>query len=140
MSRLIAQVATAVIVKGVRTVIPAGDPLPDDLPEHDKRELQAARLAEPEDADAKAAAESEKAEAKGRARYQAERKAVQAAQASIAPAAPAEPVAANDAATDAEVTGDGSGEALPPISDADPVTEPSEAKATKLTRRTKVQP
>ena len=44
MSKLIAMVATAVLVDGVRTVIQPGEPLPE-LPEHDEGELLANGMA-----------------------------------------------------------------------------------------------
>ncbi|MBF5006365.1 hypothetical protein [Diaphorobacter caeni] len=44
MSRLIAMVATAVLVNGERTVIQPGEPLPE-LPEHDEGELLANGMA-----------------------------------------------------------------------------------------------
>lgn len=85
MSRLIAQVATAVLVDGVRTVIAAGQPLPDELNEHDQRELESNKLATREGAEARAAAKEKAAEAKGRAAFEAERQAAQAAQQSTQP-------------------------------------------------------
>lgn len=85
MSKLIALVATAVMVDGARTVIKPGEELPE-LPAHDAAALVASGAAE--DAAAKAAAE--KAQAKEDARYAADfraaRKRVQAEQASTAPA------------------------------------------------------
>ncbi|MFC4922918.1 hypothetical protein [Delftia deserti] len=51
MSQLIALVATAVLINGVRTVIQPGEPLPD-LSKHDARELVGSGAAEPEGAQA----------------------------------------------------------------------------------------
>lgn len=75
MSKLIAMVATAVVINGVRTVIQPGERLPD-LSKHDERELMqsgAAENQEDKDALAKAdaaaveAAEADFAEARKRA-------------------------------------------------------------------------
>jgi hypothetical protein len=81
MSKLIAMVATAVLVNGQRTVIQAGEELPE-LPEHDVKELMASGAAvDP----AKVKNEEEAAAltrvAAGR-HFQKEREAVQAAAAS----------------------------------------------------------
>ena len=51
MSQLIALVATAVLINGVRTVIQPGEPLPE-LSKHDARELVGSGAAEPEGAQA----------------------------------------------------------------------------------------
>ena len=85
MSKLIAIVATAVVINGVRTVIQPGEPLPD-LSKHDERELLKSGSAQhtgdqaaldKANAAAVAAAEADFAEARkraeeeGRARQQA---------------------------------------------------------------------
>lgn len=46
MPKLIALVATAVLINGERTVIQPGEPLPDDLPTHDANELVGSGAAE----------------------------------------------------------------------------------------------
>ncbi len=51
MSKLIALVATAVLIDGQRTIIQPGEPLPD-LSKHDARELVGSGAAEPEGAQA----------------------------------------------------------------------------------------
>ena len=75
MSKLIALVATAVLVDGVRTVIQPGEPLPE-ISKHDERELLQSGAAQhtadqaaldKADAAAVAAAEAEFAEARKRA-------------------------------------------------------------------------
>lgn len=87
MPKLIAMVATAVLVDGVRTVIQPGEELPDDLPSHDATALVASGAAE--DPAVTAAAEKARAKeaAKAAAEFSAARKRVQAEQASTAPAA-----------------------------------------------------
>ena len=95
MSKLIALVATAVMVAGVRTVIQPGEELPD-LSAHDERELLQSGAAEnPADTAAQAKADA-RAKAAAAAEFEATRQQVQQAQASTAedgkqadPAAPA---------------------------------------------------
>ena len=95
MSKLIALVATAVLVDGVRTVIQPGEPLPE-LSTHDERELLQSGAAEnPADTAAQAKADA-RAKAAADAEFEATRQQVQQAQASTAedgkqadPAAPA---------------------------------------------------
>ncbi len=95
MSKLIAMVATAVIVGGVRTIIEPGQELPE-LPAHDERELLQSGAAENR-ADTAALAKAEaRAKAAADAEFEATRKQVQQAQASTAtdPAKPAAKAAA----------------------------------------------
>ena len=75
MSKLIAMVATAVVIEGVRTVIQPGEALPE-ISKHDERELLQSGAAQHQgdqaaldkaDAAAVAAAEAEFAEARKRA-------------------------------------------------------------------------
>lgn len=91
MSKLIAMVATAVMVDGVRTVIQPGEELPE-LNKHDSTELVASGAAE----DPAVTAAAKKADAKdaadAAAEIEAARKRVQAEQASTA--APAAKTAA----------------------------------------------
>ena len=95
MSKLIALVATAVYVDGVRTVIQPGEALPG-ISKHDERELLQSGAAEnPADTAAQAKADA-RAKAAADAEFQATRQQVQQAQASTAedgkqadPAAPA---------------------------------------------------
>ena len=86
MSKLIALVAVAVMVEGVRQVIAPGEELPE-LSEHDIQELKKSGsikdLAEEADAE-RAATRAEKAAS---ADFEHEKKAITAAQASIAPKA-----------------------------------------------------
>lgn len=85
MSKLIALVATAVMVDGVRTVIQPGEELPD-LSAHDERELLQSGAAEnPVDTAAQAKADA-RAKAAADAEFQATRQQVQQAQASTAAA------------------------------------------------------
>lgn len=85
MSKLIAMVATAVMVDGVRTVIQPGDELPE-LHAHDAAELVASGAAQDTAATAAAEKAQAKEEAKATAEFKAARKRVQAEQASTAPA------------------------------------------------------
>lgn len=83
MSKLIAMVATAVILDGVRTIIQPGQALPE-LPEHDERELLQSGAAEnPADAAALAKADA-RTKAAADAEFEASRQTVQLAQASTA--------------------------------------------------------
>lgn len=85
MSKLIALVATAVMVDGVRTVIQPGEELPD-LSAHDERELLQSGAAEnPADTAAQAKADA-RAKAAADAEFEATRQQVQQAQASTATA------------------------------------------------------
>lgn len=96
MSKLIALVATAVLVNGVRTIIQPGEALPD-LSAHDQRELLRSGAAEnPEDTAALAKAEA-RAQAAAAAEFEAARQQVQQAQASAA-AEPVNPAAAKTTA------------------------------------------
>ena len=85
MSKLIALVATAVLVDGVRTVIQPGEPLPE-LSAHDERELLQADAAENPADTAALAKEDARAKAAADAEFQATRQQVQQAQASTAAA------------------------------------------------------
>lgn len=93
MSKLIALVATAVMVNGERQVIQAGQPLPE-LSKHDMRELVQSGAAEDQtvkaaqneaDAAANAKAEADFAEARKRSEEEKQAKAAEAAK----PKAPA---------------------------------------------------
>ena len=85
MSKLIALVATAVMVAGVRTVIQPGEELPD-LSAHDERELlQSGADENPADTAAQAKADA-RAKAAADAEFEATRQQVQQAQASTATA------------------------------------------------------
>ncbi len=93
MSKLIALVATAVMVDGERTVIQPGEELPE-LSSHDQRELlQSGAAQNPDDEAAKAKAD-ERAAAKAAAEFEAAR----------------QRVIAERASTQAEATGDGDGD------------------------------
>lgn len=83
MSRLIAMVATAVIINGERTVIQPGQELPD-LSEHDERELTASGAAKNTDDEAALAKADKRAAAQADAEFEAARQRVQQADASIA--------------------------------------------------------
>lgn len=81
MSKLVALVATAVLVDGVRTVIEPGQELPD-LSAHDQRELlQAGAAQNPADTAAQAKADA-RAAAAAAAEFEAARERAQQAQAS----------------------------------------------------------
>ncbi len=87
MSKLIAMVATAIILNGERVIIQPGQELPD-LSEHDARELTASGAAENQDDKAAEAKADAKAVKQADADFTAARKRVQQAQASTkAPAA-----------------------------------------------------
>lgn len=86
MSKLIAMVATAVLVDGVRTVIQPGEELPELSP-HDAAELVASGAAEDTAATAAADKAQAKDAAKAAAEFMAARQRVRAERASIAPAA-----------------------------------------------------
>ena len=85
MSKLIALVATAVLVDGVRTVVQPGEPLPE-LSAHDERELLQAAAAENPADTAALAKEDARAKAAADAEFEATRQQVQQAQESTAPA------------------------------------------------------
>ncbi|MFT7722236.1 MAG: hypothetical protein QM788_05335 [Roseateles sp.] len=89
MSQLIALVATAVIVDGVRTVIQPGEPLPD-FGEHDNVALLNSGAAADPQRDRAAAAVAAKDARAAEAEFEAARERVQAEAASIAQA-PQEP-------------------------------------------------
>lgn len=89
MSKLIAMVATAVMVGGVRTVIQPGEALPD-LTKHDERELVSAGAAKSSDADTAQAKSAEREAAAAAAEFEAARKRVLDAQASTAVTAEAD--------------------------------------------------
>ena len=72
MSKLIALVATAVVVGGVRTVIQPGEPLPE-LSKHDERELLQSGAAENPADTAALAKEDARAAAQTQAEFQAAR-------------------------------------------------------------------
>ena len=83
MSKLIALVATAVLVDGVRTVIQPGEPLPE-LSAHDERELLQADAAENPADTAALAMEDARAKAAADAEFEGARQQVQQAQESTA--------------------------------------------------------
>ena len=72
MAQLIAMVATAVTVKGVRTIIQPGQPLPD-LTEHDARELTASGAAKNTDDEAARVKAAQLDAAQGAAEFAAAR-------------------------------------------------------------------
>ena len=94
MSKLIAMVATAVMVEGVRTIIQPGEALPD-LGPHDAESLVASGAAQ----DSAAAAAEEKAAAKDEAaaaaEFEAARARVLAEKASTEPDKPSKPAKAS---------------------------------------------
>lgn len=94
MSKLIAMVATAVIINGERTIIQPGQPLPE-LSEHDARELTASGAAKNLEDDAALAKADKRAATQADAEFEAARQRVQQAQASTAGPAdkPAKPTA-----------------------------------------------
>ena len=79
--KLIAMVATAVLIGGQRTVIPPGGELPG-LNEHDAGALLASGAAQDPAQEAAAAAQADQQAAAAQAAFEAERAAVQQAQAS----------------------------------------------------------
>lgn len=83
MSKLIAMVATAVLVNGERTVIEAGQELPE-LSAHDARELIASGAAKNPDDDAALAKADKRAVRKADAEFEAVRQRVRDEQASTA--------------------------------------------------------
>lgn len=83
MSKLIALVATAVIIGGERTIIQPGQELPD-LSAHDARELTASGAAKNPDDEAALAKSDKRAASKADAEFEAARQRVQQAQASTA--------------------------------------------------------
>ena len=90
MSKLIALVALAVLVDGVRTEIAPGEEVPaDTLSAHDLKELKNMGSIKDEDEEAVAAKKHERAEVAASADFQRERKAIAAANASTAPSAAA---------------------------------------------------
>lgn len=89
MSKLIALVATAVMVNGERTVIQPGEELPD-LSKHDEKQLVESGAAEDSAATAAADKAAKKAAADAAAEIEAARQRVKAeAESTAAPAAPA---------------------------------------------------
>lgn len=87
MSKLIALVATAVVIDGKRTVIQPGEPLPE-LSKHDARELKDSGAARDEADEAARAKEDEKAVRAAEADFAAARKRVEDEQAAAAAGAP----------------------------------------------------
>ena len=83
MAKLIAMVATACIVKGVRTIIQPGQALPE-LTEHDARELTASGAASNPEDDAALTKAAKLEAAQGAAEFAAARKRVTQEQASTA--------------------------------------------------------
>jgi hypothetical protein len=83
MSKLIAMVATAVMLAGVRTVIQPGEELPELTP-HDARELTASGAAENQDDKAAQAKADARATKQADAEFAAARERVQQEQASTA--------------------------------------------------------
>jgi hypothetical protein len=84
--KLIAVVATAVLLDGVRTIIQPGEELPE-LPEHDQRELVQSGAAENPATTAAAEKAAKREQAAAEADFEASRQAVQQAQASTTDAA-----------------------------------------------------
>ena len=84
---LIALVATAVIVDGERRVIQPGEPLPDVVSDHDRKELLKRGAAEPADAAEQAAKQAAAQDVVAAAEVQAERERVLERHASVQPAA-----------------------------------------------------
>ena len=100
MRKLIAMVATAVHIGGVRTIIQPGQELPE-LPEHDERELLQSGAAEhPQDKAALARIEAREA-AKDAAEFEAARQKVLQARASTVATVASTEDAPADAGTDA---------------------------------------
>lgn len=85
MPKLIALVATAVIVNGERTVIPPGGELPDDLPTHDVNELVGSGAAEDVAKSMRDARKDELAELAAQEEFQKARQKQLAEQESIKP-------------------------------------------------------
>lgn len=83
MSKLIAMVATAVLVNGERTIIEPGQELPD-LSAHDARELTASGAAKNPEDDAALAKADKRAASKADAEFEAARQRVRDEQASTA--------------------------------------------------------
>lgn len=80
---LIARVKIITMIDGERVEIPAGDPLPESLNEHDIRELKKLRAIEDIAESAKAEKDSAKAKVAAGEAFKAARQAVQAAAESI---------------------------------------------------------
>jgi hypothetical protein len=100
--KLIAMVATACLVDGVRTIIQPGQALPE-LSAHDARELTASGAAKNTDDDAALAKAAQLEAEKGAADFAEARQRVTQAQASTAaPVAESTPEAAPDAKPDAK--------------------------------------
>ena len=85
MPKLIALVATAVIVNGERTVIQPGEPLPEDLPAHDAKELTGSGAAEDVAQSMREARKDELAELAAQEEFQKARQKQLAEQESIKP-------------------------------------------------------
>lgn len=85
MPKLIALVATAVLLNGERIVIPPGGELPDDLPAHDAKELVGSGAAEDVAQSMREARKDERAEQAAQDEFQKARQQQLAEQASIAP-------------------------------------------------------
>ena len=85
MNKLIAMVATAVVVNGTRTVIEPGQELPE-LSEHDARELVASGAASNPAVEAVQAKADKRVSAQADAEFEAARQRVRQEQASIEPA------------------------------------------------------
>lgn len=92
---LIAQVATAVMVDGVRTIIQPGEEIPEQN-EHDTEQLLAARSATDASADAAAERDNRRAQKSAQDDFAAERAAVQSARASTEPEGDAQAQHAGD--------------------------------------------
>lgn len=90
MSKLIALVATAVLINGERTIIEPGQELPD-LSEHDAQALTASGAAENQDDKAAQAKADARASKQTDAEFDAERERVQQEQASTATPGPGQP-------------------------------------------------
>ena len=85
MPKLIALVATAVIVNGERTVIQPGEPLPEDRPAHDAKELTGSGAAEDVAKSMRDARKDELAEQAAQEEFQKARQKQLAEQESIKP-------------------------------------------------------
>jgi len=82
MGKQIAAIPIALVINGQRKVIPPGGEIPDDLPEHDRRQLLAARALRDDAADARAYNAAQKARAEADAAFQGARQQVKEAAAS----------------------------------------------------------
>ena len=134
MSKLIALVATAVLIGGVRTVIQPGEELPD-LTKHDERELLASGAAQnPEDVDAEQRAADREVQAAGQDFEDARARVQQAAESTATAGAPSDAPVGEQA--DAGAKGDGSA-AAQTAEPADEPAKPAKAEATATAKKKK---